>query len=96
MITSQGYVAVRVPPTHRHAWGNGRTRGFAYAYEHILVAEEQIGRPMTPREVAHHRNGQRDDNRPENIEVVTASSHMRHHSKRRRRGPDGRFLGGAA
>jgi len=47
--------------------------------EHIVVAEKSIGRPMMSNEVVHHRNGIHDDNRPENLKVVTKSEHQRIH-----------------
>lgn len=39
--------------------------------------ELQIGRLLRSDEHVHHRNGQRWDNRPENLEVLTASEHAR-------------------
>lgn len=79
-VTDQGYVAVRVALDHPHAWGPVRLKRFRYAYEHHVVAMEMLGRPLHDNEVVHHRNGQRDDNRPENLEVTTRSSHAREHT----------------
>ena len=38
-------------------------------WQHRVVMEEQIGRPLRKNENVHHKNGVRDDNRPENLEL---------------------------
>jgi len=51
------------------------TRGNdAYIREHRLIIEQLIGRPLTLSEIGHHRNGIRDDNRPENLMAFTSES----------------------
>ena len=63
-VHKAGYVMVRVPD-------HPRARRSPYVFEHILVAEELLGRYLEPGESVHHRNGIRDDNRPENLELWT-------------------------
>lgn len=78
-----------------HAWKGGRvmdTAGYILIYapthpsavnryvcEHRLVMEQTLGRLLTPDEVVHHKNGVITDNRPENLEVMTAAEHSRFH-----------------
>lgn len=46
-----------------------------YIAEHRLVAAETIGRMLLPTEVVDHINGVKDDNRPENLRVLSKKAH---------------------
>lgn len=59
-----GYRSVPVPAEER--W---LTDGRSPAAEHRLVMARSLGRPLRPDESVHHRNGQRGDNRLENLEL---------------------------
>jgi len=62
-----------------------------------IILEEKIGRPLTNDEVAHHINEDPSDDRSENLELMTNSSHLTHHASDRFsndfliRGSDGRW-----
>jgi hypothetical protein len=58
-----GYVLLR-SPGHPRA-----TPDRPYAFEHILVMEQTLGRYLHRTETVHHRNGVKDDNRPGNLEL---------------------------
>jgi hypothetical protein len=62
---NHGYWWIPIPADKRHLVPAGRTQDF----EHRLVMAELIGRPLLPEETVHHRNGDRLDNRPENLEL---------------------------
>jgi len=53
--------------------------GNAKEAEHRRVMEGFLGRKLAPDEVVHHMNKIRDDNRIENLQVMTRAEHMNLH-----------------
>lgn len=49
-------------------------------YHHRHIASVKLGRWLLPSEVVHHIDEHKDNNAPENLEILTASEHMRLHS----------------
>lgn len=60
-----GYILIKVgkgePGTHKSGW----------MLEHRFVMQQKLGRPLEPHERVHHKNGNRADNQPENLELWT-------------------------
>lgn len=70
-VSSNGYVLIRVGIGHHLADVRG------YAYEHRIVAEQKIGRRLQSGEQVHHRDGNKQNNSPENIEIMSSIAHHR-------------------
>lgn len=65
--TVQGYIRIYNMPEHPNADKKGSV------FEHTLVMSEFLERPLRDKENVHHKNGQRDDNRIENLELWSTS-----------------------
>ena len=55
--------------------GHANAKKDGYILEHRLVMSNYLGRPLKKGEFIHHRNGNRKDNRIENLQLVTGVNH---------------------
>lgn len=77
---SKGYWYVH-RPNHPRAHASG------YVKRATVVMEEVLGRFLGSDEVVHHKDKNRENDAPENLECMTISEHHRHHMMERPRKP---------
>lgn len=63
--------------------------------QHVVIMEERLGRALLHDECVHHIDGNRQNNSPDNLALMTRSGHARHHRifdiHTRERAENGRF-----
>ena len=80
-VDPRGYVLIRVGKEHPLADVRG------YAYEHRLVAQEALDRPLTKSDLVHHKDENTSNNNAGNLKIVDHAHHKlehRHATSRRR------------
>ena len=73
---SEGYMMVYMP-------GHPSADRHNTVLEHRIVMEEHLGRYLEKTEYVHHKNGDKTDNRKENLELMDMKSHARLHMNMR-------------
>lgn len=77
-VNNDGYKQIYKPKS-----SEARESGFAqgYAPEHRVKASKMLKRPLTSDEIVHHKDGNKLNNRKNNLQVMTRNEHYRIHKK---------------
>ncbi len=68
MFDKRGYVLAM-------SKGHPRANRDGYVWEHVLVAEQTLGRSLPPKAVVHHVDGNPANNSPENLLICESQAH---------------------
>ncbi len=81
LISGDGYYMIQTPKGYK-----GKTYiGNRYVLEHRYLMEQKLDRLLLHGEIVHHKNGNRLDNRLNNLELLLKEQHDQHHSSLRKK-----------
>lgn len=70
-LKSSGYIQITKGPNKHRS-------------QHVVIMEQRLGRRLLPDECVHHIDGNRSNNRHDNLALVTRAGHSRLHRRERR------------
>lgn len=75
---SRGYVFIWLPKDN---FFHPMVTREPYILEHRLIMAQHLGRCLQSWEIVHHKNGVKNDNRVENLEILDKRNHITDHNK---------------
>jgi hypothetical protein len=81
-VISRGYMTIycdKNSPYFPMARRKSKSNDTWYILEHRLVMAQHLRRLLTNNEIVHHINGNKTDNRIENLVITTRAAHLIHH-----------------
>lgn len=79
--TKDGYQYVTTTPPHPYG-EQRKDRKKKYVYLHRAVKEKELGRYLTPEEQVDHKDKDKTNNAPSNLELVIKGEHQKDHVSR--------------
>lgn len=76
VVKKGDYYYLRIPD-------HPRSTRHGYVLQHRFVMESHLNRFLLPLEIVHHKNGDKKDNRIENLSLSTSSAHSSYHARER-------------
>lgn len=79
LVSKDGYIYLHISliPEDEHVLVRPMLNNADYVLEHRLIMARQINRSLHVKEIVHHMNGVKNDNRPENLMLCSNSSHKK-------------------
>ena len=90
-VDSNGYIHLHLKPDNPH-YAMVRKRG--WVTEHRLVMAQHLGRDLVGKEIVHHLNSVRDDNRIENLQLTTSNEHASKYMRSYKDGYEAGYMAG--